>query len=251
MSPITPNSSQPTTQSSKPEPLLSRLRQLVLSGTALPGSQLSEAALSEDFAVSRTPVREALKQLENEGLVEIKPRVGTFVRVPTRREIVEMFQLKESLEGLAAGLLARRGDVPELEQLRENLRTSTMAVRSDDRDRYAELVHDFHHIIVQGSSNEKLQAHYELLMNQLAYQRLVLKSVAQPGRMAHSMQEHEAVLEAIESKDHIGAEFAMRHHVVASSDQVFTAFAHEHLSSPKTTALIDPKTRPHSEEPHA
>ncbi|MFP3526596.1 GntR family transcriptional regulator, partial [Pantoea sp. SIMBA_072] len=86
-----------------------------------PGAVLPEAFLAQEFDVSRTPIREALKQLQHEGLVEIRPKVGTFVREPTRREIIELFQLKESMEGLAASLLARRGEVAELAVLRRNL----------------------------------------------------------------------------------------------------------------------------------
>ena len=82
--------------------LLDRIRRLVLGGDFPPGAVVPEAFLAQEFDVSRTPIREALKQLQHEGLVEIRPKVGTFVREPTRREIIELFQLKESLEGLAA-----------------------------------------------------------------------------------------------------------------------------------------------------
>ena len=113
-------------------PLLDRLRKLILSGDYPPGALLPELFLAQEFNVSRTPIREALKQIEQEGLVEIRPRVGTFVRQPTRREIVELFELKGGLEGLAAGLFARRGAVPELEVLRRNVEESRRAVRSGD-----------------------------------------------------------------------------------------------------------------------
>ncbi len=86
-----------------------------------PGVNLSEIALAESFGVSRTPVREALKQLQTEGLVDIRPRVGTFVTTPSRREITELFEMKELLEGAAARLLAHRGRVPELDRLEQNL----------------------------------------------------------------------------------------------------------------------------------
>jgi len=197
--------------------LLHRMRLKVLSGQFAPGELMPEAVLAEEFGVSRTPIREVLKQLQNEGLVEIRPRVGTFVRVPTRREVVELFQLKESLEGLAAGLLARRGPVPELDRLEENLQRSDEAVRYDDSAAYASLVHDFHWTIVRGADNAKLLEHYERLMNQLAYQRIVVTTVQRPGRLAASTREHHSVLEAIRHKDAIGAESAMRVHVHASS----------------------------------
>ena len=197
--------------------LLQRLRRLVLNGDYPPGTQLAELALANEFDVSRTPVREALKQLENEGLVEIRPKVGTFVRTPTRREIVELFQLKEGLEGLAAGLFARRGRVPELGVLERNLDASDEAARHEDTGGYAELVHEFHWTLVLGADNTKLAEHYERLMNQLAYHRIVLRTVQHPGRIASSTAEHRAVVAAIAAKDAIGAEFAMRDHVAASS----------------------------------
>ncbi|MFJ5700275.1 GntR family transcriptional regulator [Arthrobacter sp. NPDC093139] len=197
--------------------LLDKLRKLVLSGEYPPGAPLPELFLAEEFDVSRTPVREALKQLENEGLVEIRPKVGTFVRIPTRREIVELFQLKESLEGLAANLLARRGPVPELDLLKRNIEASEVAERRSDSARYAELVHEFHWTIVNGSDNSKLREHYGRLMNQLAYHRIVLETVERPARMRASIREHQSVLDAMLEKDPTGAELAMRGHVNASS----------------------------------
>src|SRR6478752_6638226 len=131
--------------------LLEKIRGLVLGGDFPPGAVVPEAFLAQEFDVSRTPIREALKQLQHEGLVEIRPKVGTFVREPTRREIIELFQLKESMEGLAASLLARRGEVPELAVLRRNLEESEMVSLTHDTDAYARLVHEFHWTIVRGS----------------------------------------------------------------------------------------------------
>lgn len=214
-------------------PLLDRIRRLVLNGDYPPGTQLAELALAQEFEVSRTPVREALKQLENEGLVEIRSKVGTFVRTPTRREIVELFQLKEGLEGLAAGLFARRGRVPELDALERNLDASDAAAATADAAAYAALVHEFHWTIVLGADNAKLAEHYKRLMNQLAYHRIVLRTVQHPGRIVASTDEHRAVVAAIASKDHVGAEFAMRDHVAISSREAMLPADSEAL----TTAL--------------
>jgi DNA-binding GntR family transcriptional regulator len=148
-----------------------RLREAIIHGTYAPGAALSEVALAEAFRTSRTPIREALKQLQVEGLVEIRPRVGTFVTEPSRREVVELFQLKEVLEGLAARLLAQRGRVPEIAQLEANLRESDRAVAAGDAERYAELVQEFHDLILRGADDGKLLGHYRTLMNQLAYHR--------------------------------------------------------------------------------
>lgn len=196
--------------------VIAEMRRRIISGELSAGVNLSELALAEDFGVSRTPVREALKQLQTEGLVEIRPRVGTFVTAPSRREITELFEMKELLEGAAARLLAHRGHVPELDLLRNNLEQADAAVAREDRSRYAELVQEFHDLLIQGADNTKLEAHYRTLMNQLAYSRLVNTSLSQPGRPMQSDQEHHRVLELVISKDGDSAERVMREHVRAS-----------------------------------
>ncbi|MGI5473072.1 GntR family transcriptional regulator [Streptomyces sp. CA-132043] len=196
------------------------LRQMIISGELQPGSSLSEMTLSENFGVSRTPIREALKQLQIEGLVQVRPRVGTFVAVPSRREVTELFQMKELLEGAAARLLALRGRVPEVDRLQATMQEADEAVRAGDAERYAELVHEFHELIVIGADNSKLVAHYRTLMNQLAYTRLVRTSLAQPGRLSESDHEHHRVLDLILAKDGDGAERVMREHVRRSHQAV-------------------------------
>lgn len=128
--------------------VIAEMRRRIIKGDIEPGAPLSELALTEEFGVSRTPVREALKQLQTEGLVEIRPRVGTFVTTPSRREIMELFEMKELLEGAAARLLARRGRVAEIDLLERNLREADAAVERDDRERYAELVQEFHDLLI-------------------------------------------------------------------------------------------------------
>ncbi len=196
--------------------VISEMRERIISGAVLPGINLSELALADEFGVSRTPVREALKQLQTEGLVEIRPRVGTFVTAPSRREITELFEIKELLEGAAARLLAQRGRVPEVDRLEENLREADMAVAANDKERYADLVQEFHDLLVTGADNSKLEAHYRTLMNQLAYARLVTTSLNQPGRPLQSDREHHHVLDLIVAKDGDTAERVMREHVRAS-----------------------------------
>ncbi|TPQ15603.1 GntR family transcriptional regulator [Streptomyces sporangiiformans] len=196
--------------------VITEMRRRIISGELPAGGSLSEIALAESFGVSRTPVREALKQLQTEGLVEIRPRVGTFVTAPSRREITELFEMKELLEGAAARLLARRGRVPELARLEENLAEADAAVEADDKERYAELVEEFHDLLITGADNAKLEAHYRILMNQLAYSRLVKTSLSQPGRALQSDREHHNVLELIIAKDGDSAERVMRDHVRAS-----------------------------------
>ncbi|MET9760944.1 GntR family transcriptional regulator [Streptomyces sp. NPDC006372] len=196
--------------------VIAEMRRRIISGDLPAGANLSEIALAESFGVSRTPVREALKQLQTEGLVEIRPRVGTFVTAPSRREITELFEMKELLEGAAARLFARRGRVPELDRLEQNLVEADAAVAADDKERYAKLVGEFHDLLITGADNHKLEAHYRILMNQLAYSRLVATSLSQPGRALQSDREHHNVVELIIAKDGDSAERVMRDHVRAS-----------------------------------
>lgn len=189
------------------------LRSRITSGALESGAALSEAALAEEFGVSRTPVREAIKQLQTEGLLVIRPRVGTFVASPSRLEINELYEMKEILEGAAARLFALRGAVPELDELRENVRRSAAAVAAGDAQAYAVLVEEFHAIVIRGAANTKLTQHYRTMMNQLAYPRMVQATLARPGRLVESETEHDRVLDVIAAKDGTTAERIMREHV--------------------------------------
>jgi len=213
-----------------------RLRALIADGTLESGAALSEVALADEFEVSRTPVREALKQLQTEGLVTIRPRVGTFVTRPSRREINELFQLKELLEGAAARLLAQRGDVPEIAALRENVRRADAAVEAGDVESYAALVDEFHDLIMRGADNHKLAQHYRTMMNQLAYSRRVQTSLSRPGRLVESDAEHHRVLELIVAKDGITAERVMREHVRASQQALLESMSFDDDTGPEEEA---------------
>lgn len=200
--------------------MLDQLRDAIIRGEHPPGSSLSEGALAEAYTTSRTPIREAIQQLQSEGLVEVVPRVGTFVREPSRRELAELFQIKACLEGLGAQLLAQRGFIAETELLQANVADSERAVANGDVERYVQLVHDFHGLIIQGADSNMLATQYRNLMNQLAYHRIVVSTLSQsPQRMAVSLDEHRTVLSRIVDKDGFGAEFAMRDHVHSSQRQ--------------------------------
>jgi DNA-binding GntR family transcriptional regulator len=202
--------------------VLDQLRDGIIRGEYQPGASLSEVTLAETYGTSRTPIREAIQQLASEGLVEVVPRVGTFVREPSRRELGELFQLKAALEGLGAQLLAQRGRVAETELLEANLAESERAVANGDVESYAELVHDFHGLIIRGADNNKLTQHYQILMNQLAYHRIVVNTLRHPGRLGNSLVEHHTVLDRIVAKDGFGAEITMRDHVRASQREAMT-----------------------------
>jgi DNA-binding GntR family transcriptional regulator len=169
-----------------------QIREGIVTGDYSAGTGLSEVTLSSELGVSRTPVREALKQLATEGLVEIVPRVGTFVATPTRRDVTELYGLKEIFEGCAAALLAPRGDADAIDAL---------AACVDDGPSFARR-------LVESADSVKLALTYRWHMNLLA-------SHEPPDRGAQAAVELEGVLERLRAKDAHGAEHAMRDHVRA------------------------------------
>jgi DNA-binding GntR family transcriptional regulator len=165
------------------------VRGAIVRGDYAPGAALSEVTLAEELGVSRTPVREALKQLATEGLVHVVARVGTFVAEPTRRDVVELLELKELFEGLAARLVAGSGNAAVLEPI-----AATEAACGA-----------FHEAVVAASDNSKLQLTYRWHMNQLP-----------GGHPPCDASEHGRILDRLRSKDPFGAEDAMRDHVRAA-----------------------------------
>jgi DNA-binding GntR family transcriptional regulator len=193
------------------------IRTAIITGEYEPGKQLSEAALSQHFKISRTPVREALKQLEREGLVEIIPRVGTCVLKPTEKELDELFTVKEAMEGLAAGILAEKGDLKAIAKVRKAVFIMEEAVQEKDHNKFVEANNLFHQAIIDGANNSKLSYVLNLLINQIPYNRYVYLSIDVPNRLEVSLREHQIILDAILSEDRDKAEKAMRDHVRASA----------------------------------
>jgi DNA-binding GntR family transcriptional regulator len=179
-------------QASLQSRVAAQIREGIVAGEYAAGTGLSEFTLSSELGVSRTPVREALKQLATEGLVEIVPRVGTFVATPSRRDVTELYGLKEIFEGFAAGLLAPRGDAEAIAGL-----ASCVA----DGPQFAGR-------LVETADSVKLALTYRWHMNLLA-------SHEPPDRGAQAIAEREVVIERLRAKDAHGAEHAMRDHVRA------------------------------------
>jgi DNA-binding GntR family transcriptional regulator len=200
----------------------SALRRAIVSGLLPPGEALSEALLARRFGVSRTPVREALKQLERERLVEVVPRVGTYVRKPTAGEILDALLVKEPLEGMAARLLAGRADAPERAELAAVTVELEGAAAAGDVPRVVETNQRFHDLIHRGSGSARLRFQLELLLNELRvpHQRLVSLTLSRPARLRRMLEEHRRIVAAIDAGDPAGAERAMRAHVRAGRDEL-------------------------------
>jgi DNA-binding GntR family transcriptional regulator len=193
-----------------------RLRELIFAGELAPGAFLDEAALCERLAISRTPLREALKVLAAEGLLRHEPRRGCFVTEITGRDVGEIFPLIALLEGRAAyEATARAGaaDIEALEVLHQRLRGHAAAGRIDA---YYEANYAIHEAFITLADNRWLAQTIGDLRKIL---RLVRhQTLHVPGRLQQSLSEHLAVFDALKRRDCEGADAAMRNHLLAQRD---------------------------------
>lgn len=132
------------------------LADLILDGTLAPNQQLVEAELQKQLGVSRSPLREAFRELEKKGLVVIVPRKGTHVRELTRRDIEENFPVRAALEGLAAREAYEKLTPQELKEMEAALNEMKSAGRARDREKYVGAHKQFHAIFINASGNQLL-----------------------------------------------------------------------------------------------
>ena len=213
----------------------------ILSGDLPDGYQVSELSLAKEIGISRTPVREAVQQLQREGLVEQLPRLGTIVRTPERRDIVELFELREALEPFAVGLAARRAplsDLPTLEKLcsemdgiGEELRESGMTTLDPTRlERFLTADMAFHVMLLRASGNHRM-------MRIVADSRVLLR-IFSAKRQEHNLavlretyRFHSHVLDAIKIGDAPAATSAMAEHIQTSKRETLEAYDRVHAEA--------------------
>jgi DNA-binding GntR family transcriptional regulator len=192
------------------------IRRRILSGDYPPGSTLSEAALGKTFGISRTPVREALMRLQEEGLTTILPRRGAMVRILGVQEIQDILLVREALEGAAAALAASRISRATITDLRAEWRqlldTLSEASMRDVDKRGVE----FHAVIVESSGNRTLARMLDGIRGRIEGARqLYVRTVGEAAvrRARVTCEEHLKVLDALETGEPERAESVMRQHL--------------------------------------
>jgi DNA-binding GntR family transcriptional regulator len=204
------------------ETIRQKLADDILRGVYPPGARLDEQGLAKRFNLSRTPVREALRHLTSAGLVEMRPRRGVIVSLPTDSALAEMFEVMGELEASCARLAAQRMSPAERVRLELVHRRSFEAVGGQDRESYRTLNFEFHDVIYRGAHNEFLLATTVGIRQRIAPFRRA--QFAMQDRLAKSHQEHEAIVAAILRGDAETASELMRTHVnivrAASRDYV-------------------------------
>lgn len=205
------------------------------SGAVLPGARLSDDSIAREIGISRSPVREAIGQLANEGLVELTPRKGAFVRQPSRKEMEQAYEARLALEGFVAGRAAERSsedDIADLQRINERLRACVDACRhrpskiADKRllDKFLRADLDFHEKILGVVGNHKI---IEMVQEckVLAWVFVHISMDHNLHLMANTYRQHSSVLRAIRRREANEAVRAMNYHIERSCKAVLDQYA--------------------------
>ncbi len=204
------------------ETLASAIADGILDGSLKPGIRLDEASLAQQHGVSRTPVREALRQLATSGLIDMRPRKGAVVSKATPEQVEKLFVAMAEMEATCARLAAMSMTPIERRRLQARHEAMLALARAGETDAYSDSNVAFHLAIYAGAHNEPIGEFARSLRRRVAPFRRAQFRVE--GRLLRSNQEHDAVVRAILSGDAGGAHAAMLHHVSLVED-AFEAFA--------------------------
>jgi phosphonate utilization transcriptional regulator len=194
------------------------IERLILGGELAPGAKLTEAVLSERLGVSRGPIREAFRRLEEAGLVRQEKNRGVFVRDIALDEAAEIYDLRAAMDDLAGRRLARSLTAEQSRALRGIVERMEQAARAADADAYHLLNLDFHDRVVEFAGNRKMSSIYRKLVKELALARR--RNLSEEQALPHSAAEHRQILKAITSGDPESAGRALYEHAEASKQRM-------------------------------
>lgn len=199
-----------------------KLRQAIIDGRFLPNERLYEKSLCELVGVSRTSIREALRQLETEGLVRIIPNRGPIVAELTPKEARDIYQVREELEGLATSLFALNHDTKMLNALAEKLHEFQSILDKYDGDTVYEgkslvkVSNDFYDVLLKGCGNELVFKLLDLIHTRLTILRAT--SLSEPGRAHKCLEELKDITSAIKRRDAVAAREVSTKHIRNASE---------------------------------
>jgi DNA-binding GntR family transcriptional regulator len=216
--------------------LATTIRARILTGEIDVGSRLRQERLAAEFGVSRTPIREALRKLQASGIVEVQPNRGAIVRGATAREIREAYEVRAELEGLAAALATSRIDDARLEQLHDAQRHFGQSIAKlvaggvsegasgDANGEWTRANDLFHGVIQQAAANRRL-ADIVRDLHRAFPRGLTWAALSRSSRLLEqNVEEHHAILEAIEQRNPAAARKTMVAHVLHAGDLVAQHF---------------------------
>ena len=199
--------------SSRAEVAYQRLKRDIIDGVYTPRQRLIETEIAPILGVSRATLRAALIRLQHEGFVEIQPNRGAQVRAFSVEEATRILQVREVLEGLAAGLAAEKVSAAQLAELHTIVAEMENTLAADDLLGHLPLVGRFHERIIDVAGNEFIEQFLSMLRAPLI--RHQFRVILVPGRKDESLAEHREILTYLARRDAMGAERAMRRHIAA------------------------------------
>jgi len=180
--------------------------------------RLDERKLAQDFGISRTPVREAMAQLESEGFVRSVPRRGIYVVRKTKREVIELITAWAALESMAARLITLNAGTEEVAALRRMFAAFQSGELRAHVDEYSEANIEFHQSIIRMSGNRVL---IDMAENLFTHMRMIRrKTIVEKDRIDRSIRDHMSIVEALEKRDTARAELLVRDHALGLADHV-------------------------------
>ncbi len=194
------------------------LREAILRGDLVPGERLMELQLASKLGVSRTPIREAIRMLEQEGLAITIPRKGAIVAGMTEKDMQDVLEIREALEELSVQVACDKITDEEVERLRENMESFETSLKSNDIKRMAEADVEFHDVIYQATDNPKLINMLNNLREQMYRYRV--EYLKNPDNHEQLLQEHAAIYEGILAKDKDAVTQMIRRHISNQVDVV-------------------------------
>ncbi len=198
--------------------VFNKIREDILSGKYKEHEELREVAIGEELGVSRTPVREAFRQLELEGLIQIVPNKGAYVTGITAKDVEDIYMIRSKLEGLCARWATDHITEEQLEELEENVYLADFHAQKGHLDQMAELDNRFHQILYESCDSKQLA---RLLVDFHEYVlRVRRKTLSNGGRGKVSNDEHRQIMEAIKAKDKDRAEILAHEHIVNAYDNM-------------------------------
>ena len=199
------------------------LREAILTGKLDPGEKIIEVKIAEELNVSRTPVREAIRMLELEELIEIHPQKGIFVAgIESKKEIDNIFEVRAELEALAVRLAAANLTDQQKSQLKTHLMELETATSQQNLEKCIEVDIAFHQIIYEAADNRWLQKVLDTLFEQIT--RFRSQSFSRRGRMDEAFKEHQELYNALEDNDIKQAEEIVRCHIENARKNVVKIF---------------------------
>lgn len=194
------------------EIILEELRSAIFDKKLKEGDRLVENNIAKSMGVSRTPVREALRQLEIEGLAINIARKGTLVKGISKEDIMEIYDIREVLEGLAVRGACLNISRKEIFRLKEIIEIMRKSINENDTDKYIKSHNEYNRIILDASKNKRLVSNLEYIYEYLKSMRKV--TLSNEARKEKALLEHNSIVEAIEKGDEVLAEKLARDHVI-------------------------------------